>query len=105
MTHAVIKIGGKQYLVQKDDIIKVEKLPEEEGKKVVFKEVLLSGSNKKLSLGSPTVKGASVEGKVLKQARHKKVWGVKMKAKKRQRKLWGHKQAYTEVEITKLSAE
>ena len=103
MSHAVIKTGGKQYLVQKGDVIKVEKLPEEEGKKVAFKEVLLAGSDTKVVVGSPTVKGASVEGKVLAQARHDKVWGVKMKPKKRNRKLFGHKQAYTEVEITKIS--
>ena len=104
MSHAVIKTGGKQYLVQKGDVVKVEKLPEEEGKKVAFKEVLLAGSDKKISLGTPIVKGATVEGKVLAQDRHDKVWGVKMKPKKRNRKLFGHKQAYTEIEITKVTA-
>ena len=102
MKQAVIKTGGKQYLVQEGGIIRVEKLPIEEGKKVTFDEVLMTNTDKAIKLGSPFLNGVKIEGKVLKQARHKKVIGVKMKAKKRQRKYFGHKQRYTEVEITKI---
>lgn len=100
MSHAVIKTGGKQYLVAKDEVIKVEKLAGEVGDQVTFKEVLLVASGQKTQIGMPLVEGATVEGKIIEHARHHKVWGVKMKAKKRQRKLFGHKQPYTAVKIT-----
>ena len=102
MSHAVIQSGSKQYLVTDGAKIRVEKLPAEEGKKVTFKEVLLTEEKGKVVVGTPLVKGVVVEGTVVKQARHPKVTGVKMKAKKRNRKLYGHKQPYTEVEITKI---
>jgi len=102
MTHAIIKSGNKQYLVSDGAKIRVEKLPLEEGKKVTFKDVLLTSTDGKVQVGTPNVDGAAVEGTVVAQARHAKVTGVKMKAKKRNRKLYGHKQAYTEVEITKV---
>lgn len=105
MKHAVIKTGGKQYFVHEGGKIKVEKLPVEEGKKVSFDEVLMTATDKTVSLGDPLVKSAKVEGKVLRQARHKKITGVKMKAKKRHKKLFGHKQPFTEVEITKIATK
>lgn len=105
MKKAVIKTGGKQYVVSEKSRIKVEKLDAKEGDAVKFDEVLLTGTDKTVKLGDPVVVGATVEGKVLGQARHKKVWGVKMKAKKRNRVMYGHKQPYTEVEITKISTK
>ncbi|MAF81180.1 50S ribosomal protein L21 [bacterium] len=102
MSHAVIKSGSKQYLVSDKTKIKVEKLPVAEGKTVKFKEVLLTEEKGSVTVGTPLVAGAVVEGTVTKQGRHPKVTGVKMKAKKRNRKLYGHKQAFTEVEITKI---
>lgn len=105
MKTAVIKTGGKQYLVQEGDIIKIEKLPIKAGNKTTFKEVLLSATDKTAKIGTPLVKGAAVEGKVIAQARHKKIMGVKMKAKKRNRHLFGHKQHYTEVEITSIKTK
>lgn len=102
MKTAVIKTGGKQYLVQEGDKVKVEKLPVEEGKKTTFKEVLLTATSKTAKVGTPLVKGATVEALVSKHGRHQKITGVKMKAKKRSRKLFGHKQHYTEVAITKI---
>jgi large subunit ribosomal protein L21 len=80
----------------------VEKVTEEEGKNIVFKDVLLLEDGGKVTVGAPLVAGVTVEGKVIKQARHPKVMGVKMKAKKRNRQLFGHKQAYTEIQITKI---
>lgn len=100
MAHAVIKSGGKQYLVEKDQTIKVEKLLGEAGEKVTFDEVLLVASEKKTQVGVPFIEGAAVEGEIITHSRRDKVWGVKMKAKKRERKLFGHKQHYTEVKIT-----
>lgn len=100
MTHAVIKSGSKQYLVHDGAVIKVEKLPAEAGAKVTFEEVLLVAGEKDTKIGTPLVKGAKVNGEVLAHGRHDKITGVKMKAKKRQRKLFGHKQHYTQVKIT-----
>lgn len=103
--YAVIKTGGKQYLVNEGSKVKVEKLPQAEGKAVAFTDVLLTATDKTVSIGTPVVKGAKVEGKVIRQARHPKVFGVQMKAKKRQVHYFGHKQHFTEVEITKISTK
>lgn len=98
---AIIKTGGKQYKIEEGDKIKVEKLSGEVDDKIIFDEVMLVGDDKKVSVGTPTVKTA-VEGKILAQDRHDKVWGIKHKAKKRYKKKYGHRQAYTEIEITKI---
>ena len=99
---AVIKTGGKQYLVSPGDKIKIEKLDVEEGKETIFKEVLLLEKNKKLEIGTPLVKGAKVLAKILKQDKAKKVIVFKYKAKKRYKVKKGHRQAFTEVEILKI---
>ncbi len=99
---AVIKTGGKQYLVQPGDKIKIEKINEEENKEVTFKEVLLVEKNKKLEIGAPLVKGAFVVGKILGQGKDKKVIVFKYKPKTRYKKKTGHRQPFTEVEITKI---
>lgn len=103
MAHAVIKTGGKQYLVSKGDRLKVDRLTEDEGKDVVFEEVLLT-NDKKTVVGAPLIAGASVKATILRHGRHAKVMGVKMKAKKRQRTLFGHRQDFTEVEIKDIKA-
>ena len=103
MNTAVIKTGGKQYLVQEGQKFRIEKLASSEKDKVVFDEVLLTSSGKTIKVGAPLVKGAKVEAKIISHGRHKKVTGVKMKAKKRYKKYFGHKQHYTEVEITKIA--
>lgn len=102
---AVIKTGGKQYLVAEGDIISVEKLDGAADTKVVFDEVLLTGDNKSVTLGEPTIKGATVEAKIVDQTRAEKVWGIKYKAKKRFRMKFGHKQPLTNVEIVKIAAK
>ena len=102
MTSAIIRTGGKQYLVQNGSVIRVEKLATEAGKKITFKEVLLTTQEGQVALGAPLVKGASVVGTVRQQARHDKVFGAKVKAKKRYRRYFGHKQPFTEVEITDI---
>ena len=99
---AVIKTGGKQYLVSPGDKIKIEKLDIEEGKETTFKEVLILEKNRKLEIGTPLVKGVEVVGKVLKQGKAKKVIIFKYKSKKRSKVKKGHRQPFTEVEITKI---
>jgi len=96
---AVIKTGGKQYLVSPKDKIKIEKIEGKEGDKIEFSEILLIRKNKKTSIGTPTIKGAKVIGKILRQARAKKIVVFKYKAKKRYKKKKGHKQPFTEIEI------
>ena len=99
---AVIKTGGKQYLVKKGDKVKIEKLEGEVGSKVIFSEILFLGDEKSVKVGTPFVKDAKVEGKILKQGKGKKVTGVKHKPKKRYKKTFGHRQWVTEVEIVKV---
>lgn len=98
---AVIKTGGKQYLVKKGDKIKIEKLEGNVGEKITFPEVLFLG-DKEVKIGNPFLKGAVIEGKILKQGKGKKVTGVKHKAKKRYKVKFGHRQEFTEVEIAKI---
>jgi len=101
---AVIKTGGKQYVVSPGKKIKIEKLDAEEGKEVVFSDVLLLEKNKKIEIGTPLVKGAKVTGKVLKQDRTKKIIVFKYKSKTRRKTKKGHRQHFTEVEITKITS-
>ena len=102
---AVIKTGGKQYLVSPGQKIKIEKLPQKEGEEVVFNEVLLLEADKGVEIGTPLVEGAKVKGKVLRQAKAKKVIVFKFKAKKREKKKKGHRQLFTEVEITDIGTK
>jgi large subunit ribosomal protein L21 len=100
---AIIKTGGKQYKVVQGDKIKVEKLEGEAGEKITFDEVLFIGDEKDVKIGEPFIKGTKVEATIVRQGRHKKVWGIKHKAKKRYKVKFGHKQLFTEVEITKIA--
>lgn len=99
---AVIKTGGKQYIVSEKKKVKIEKIDAKEGKEITFKDVLLLEKAKKIEVGKPTVKNAKVLGKVLKQGRAKKVEIFKYKPKKRYKVKRGHRQPYTEIEITKV---
>ncbi len=99
---AVIKTGGKQYLVAPGDKIKVEKLDKGEGKEITFGQVLLLSKGKVTKIGTPLVKGAKVTAKVLKQDRAKKVIVFKYKPKKRYQKKKGHRQPFSQVEILKI---
>jgi len=105
MTIAVIKTGGKQYKVAEKSKIKVEKLAGEIGAKISFSDVLLIADDKgeTAKIGQPTISGAKVEAKILNQAKDKKVRVVKWKSKTRQRKIRGHRQPFTEIEIEKIS--
>lgn len=100
---AVIKTGGKQYIVEPGQKLKVEKLPKEEGS-ISFDSVLLMEDGKKIEIGAPFIKGAKVSATILQQGKGKKVIVFKHKAKKRMKTKNGHRQPFTEVEITKIEA-
>lgn len=102
---AVIKTGGKQYVVTPGKKLKIEKLAQEEGSDVVFDEVLLIENDKGTEVGAPLVQGAKVKAKVLKQGKGKKVIIFKFKSKKRESTKTGHRQPYSEVEITSIETK
>lgn len=98
----IIRTGGKQYLVSPGQKIKIEKIDAKEGKEITFKEVLLLEKQKGTEIGTPLVKGAKVIGKILSHGKGKKVIVFKYKSKNRYRIKKGHRQPFTEVEITKI---
>ncbi len=102
--YAIIKTGGKQYMVNEGDELVVEKLDVESGAKVVFDEVLAVGDNGELKVGSPVVAGAKVEATVVANGKSKKVIVFKYKPKKDYRKKQGHRQPFTRVKIEKINA-
>ena len=102
--YAVIKTGGKQYKVAKDDVIVIEKLPTEAGGTVEFKDVLMVGGAGATKVGAPTVAGASVKGTVLAQQRGEKVIIFKKRRRKNSRRKNGHRQAETIVRISEIVA-
>ena len=100
---AIVQTGGKQYKVQEGDTIRVEKLNAEEGSTVQFDEVLAVSDENGLKIGTPVVEGASVEANVTGHGKGKKVIIFKYKPKKNYRKKQGHRQPYTQVQITKIN--
>ena len=102
--YAVIKTGGKQYRVSTGDKLKVESLETSEGQDVQLTEVLMIGSGEDVTIGSPMITNASVTAKVLEHGRAKKVNIVKFRRRKHHRKQMGHRQNYTELEITSINA-
>lgn len=96
--YAVIKTGGKQYRVAKDDVITVERLAGDEGAAVTFDEVLMVGDK----TGSPLVDGATVKGKIVEQARGDKIVVFKKKRRKDYKRTLGHRQDLTVVQITDI---
>lgn len=101
--YAIIVTGGKQYKVQQGDVLFVEKLEAEEGAEVKFDTVLAVGEEGAVKFGAPSVEGASVAAKVVKNGKGKKLHVLKYKAKKNEKKKIGHRQPYTKVEITKIA--
>ena len=98
---AIIKTGGKQYLVQPGDKIKVEKLEAKEGAEISFSDVLLVENDKKVEIGTPMLK-TKVTAKVLSHGKGEKIIVFKYKPKKRESRKIGHRQPYTEIEITRI---
>tara|TARA_B100000965_G_scaffold33011_2_gene24416 strand:+ start:823 stop:1224 length:402 start_codon:yes stop_codon:yes gene_type:complete len=101
--NAVVEISGKQFKVSKDTKLYVHRLDAKEGAKVSFENVLLLDNGKKVLVGTPNVKGASVEAKVLKHLKDDKVIVFKKKRRKGYRVKNGHRQALTEIVIEKVS--
>ena len=102
---AVIKTGGKQYIVTPGQKIKIEKINKKEGEEITFDEVLLVEKSKKIEIGTPFVKEAEVTGKILSQGKAKKVIVFKYKPKTRYKVKKGHRQRYSEVEIKSINLE
>ncbi len=99
---AVIKTGGKQYIVSPGKKIKIEKIDAKEGEEIVFDNVLLFDDGKETKIGTPILSEIKVKGKILSQDKHKKVSVFKYKPKKRHKVKKGHRQPFSEVEITKI---
>ncbi len=102
--YAVFITGGKQYRVKEGDRIRVEKLVGDEGASVDFDQVLMMGEGDDVKIGAPYVAGGKVTATVKGQGRGKKVNIIKFRRRKHHMKRMGHRQAYTEVEITGITA-
>ena len=101
--YAVVKTGGKQYRVSEGDRLKVETLKAEAGDEVSLTDVLMVGSGDSVTVGSPLVANASVSAKVVNHGRGKKITIIKFHRRKHHRKQAGHRQNFTELEITGIS--
>lgn len=102
--YAVIETGGKQYKVSEGDVIFIEKVEVDENEVVTFDKVLILADGENVTVGTPTVAGASVSAKVEKQGKAKKIYVFKMKRKKNYRRKKGHRQPFTKVTIEKINA-
>jgi large subunit ribosomal protein L21 len=105
MKQAVIKTGGKQYLVTENDIVKIEKLPVNTGDKFEFDKVLaiFDKDGKAVKVGDPYLKDVKISAEILDQGRAKKIRVVHYKAKTRHHKVYGHRQPFTQVKIGKIA--
>lgn len=102
--YAIVEIRGKQYKVQEGDIVFVDRMDEvEEGKEITFDKVLFLSDGKKVTVGTDTVKGAKVKATVIGHGKSKKILVFKYKAKKNERKMRGHRQPYTKIQIEKIT--
>ncbi len=102
--YAVIKTGGKQYRVAAGEKLKIEQIPAEVGAEITLDQVLMVGDGESVKVGAPLVQGASVTAKVLAQGRHPKVKIFKMRRRKHYQKHQGHRQNYTEIQISGIAA-
>jgi len=103
--YAVIESGNKQYVVEKGQVIDVELLGKKEGDAVTFKNVLLLSKNKKTDIGTPYLKGVTVEGKILSIGKDKKVVIFKFKNKTGYKRKKGHRQLFARVKIESIGAK
>ena len=102
MSFAVIQTGGKQYKVSASEILKIERLSNEEGKTVEFKNVLFLNDDKTTEIGNPNIKGAKVEATILKNTKNKTILVFKKRRRKNSRKKYGHRQPVSFIRITKI---
>ena len=102
MSFAVIQTGGKQYKVSTSEILKIERLNNEEGKTVEFKNVLFLNDDKTIEIGNPNIQGAKVEATILKNTKNKTILVFKKRRRKNSRKKYGHRQPISLIRITKI---
>ncbi len=102
--YAVIKTGGKQYRVAAGEKIKIEQIAAELGQEITIDQVLAVGAGAELKVGTPLVAGATVLAKVISQGKHDKVRIFKMRRRKHYQKRQGHRQNFTEIEISAVNA-
>ena len=101
--YAVFRTGGKQYRARQGERVRIERLDAAVGDAVAFDQVLLVGEGAQVKVGAPLVKGGKVEAKVVAQGREDKIVIIKFRRRKHYRRTQGHRQPFTEVEITGIS--
>jgi large subunit ribosomal protein L21 len=102
--YAVFKTGGKQYRATTGDVIKVEKIEAEKGATLELDQVLMVGEGEDVKIGAPFLEGGKVTATVLDHGRRDKIKVIKFKRRKNYRKLMGHRQYFTQIEITGIDA-
>ena len=102
--YAVIKTGGKQYRVTAGEKLKVEQIPADIGQEIVLDQVLMIGGGESVKVGAPLVTGANVTAKVVAHGRGEKIRIFKMRRRKHYQKHQGHRQNFTEIEISAINA-
>jgi len=103
MSYAVIQSGGKQYKVKSGEILKIEKLPNSKSDtKIEFNDILAYGDNKVIEIGSPTIQGAKVEAKLIKNSKNRTVLIFKKRRRQNSRRKNGHRQEYSMIRINKI---
>jgi large subunit ribosomal protein L21 len=102
--YAVIRTGGKQYRVEQGEVLRVEKLGVDEGASFDFDQVLMVGEGEQVQVGSPVVEGARVSATVRGHGRADKVHIIKFRRRKHYMRRQGHRQSYTEIEVTGIAA-
>ena len=102
MSFAVIQTGGKQYKVSASEILKIERLGDQEGKTVKFEKVLFLNDDKTTEIGNPNIEGARVEATILKNTKNRTILVFKKRIRKNSRKKYGHRQPISLIKITKI---
>ncbi len=102
--YAVFKTGGKQYRASTGDVIKVEKIEAEKGATIELDQVLMVGEGEDVKIGTPFLEGGKVTATVLDQGRGDKITVIKFKRRKNYRRKMGHRQYFTQIEITSIDA-
>ena len=102
MSFAVIQTGGKQYKVSASEILKIERLKDQVGKTIEFKNVLFLNDDKTIEIGNPNIQGAKVEATILKNTKNKTILVFKKRRRKNSRKKYGHRQPVSFIRITKI---
>lgn len=102
MDYAVIRTGGKQYRVTPGEVLRIEKLPGEPGSIIEFSDVVVTSDARGLRIGQPVVPGAKVTARVIRQGKAKKILVFKKKRRKNYRRRYGHRQHFTEIQVTSI---